>query len=271
MMNENWVLVLDVDGTLLDAQERIHAQDMEILQRGVPCVDLVLNTGRPLYSLQRCFARNGLFADGLLPLAVVERNGAGVFAARLQELHQAVFPVEIQKTVIRRIQEHPTVTLLLQSSRTEVAVQITPYGARQAARFDFEPQIWNGADDLPLVGKIMCISEDLEALKQIYAEMEALPVERSTSMAGIVEIGPGGVNKARGYQKLAEQLGWQDRAWAAAGDGGNDLAMLRLAKRSFAPLSAPERVRLAAGSVIDRQKNGLLRPLLSELGLREES
>jgi hydroxymethylpyrimidine pyrophosphatase-like HAD family hydrolase len=53
----------------------------------------------------------------------------------------------------------------------------------------------------------------------------------------------------------------------AAGNGDNDLEMLRLARLSFAPLLSPEQVRAAADRLIDVRKVGLLMPMLEEIGI----
>jgi len=46
---------------------------------------------------------------------------------------------------------------------------------------------------------------------------------------------------------------------------GNDLAMLALADRSFAPLDSPAKVQAGVDRIIDRRKEGILAAMIGEL------
>ena len=54
----------------------------------------------------------------------------------------------------------------------------------------------------------------------------------------------------------------EDSPLFTAGDGGNDVPMLKEAKVSFAPASASQAAKAAADVIIDTDKDGLLGPML---------
>jgi hydroxymethylpyrimidine pyrophosphatase-like HAD family hydrolase len=53
-----------------------------------------------------------------------------------------------------------------------------------------------------------------------------------------------------------------------AGDGENDLTLFEMATLSFAPLDSPPAIRTRADRVLDVRKEGLLAPILEEIGRR---
>ena len=69
------IICLDFDGTLVDKQGYIHPQDVEILSAPGDAI-FVPATGRPLHSVRKVFARNGLFTGQPIPLPLILDNGA---------------------------------------------------------------------------------------------------------------------------------------------------------------------------------------------------
>ena len=53
-----------------------------------------------------------------------------------------------------------------------------------------------------------------------------------------------------------------------AGDGENDLALFDLATLSVAPASSPPAIRARADRILDVREEGLLTPILREIGAR---
>jgi hydroxymethylpyrimidine pyrophosphatase-like HAD family hydrolase len=52
-----------------------------------------------------------------------------------------------------------------------------------------------------------------------------------------------------------------DRDLFTTGDGGNDLAMLKMAKKSFTAITRPDDIKGQVDHVIDPTKEGLLTPI----------
>ena len=113
--------------------------------------------------------------------------------------------------------------------------------------------------------KLMCISPELSDLKNFSILSSKLPVEIAMSMEFVLEITPSGINKAVGLQRLINDLQIENRNILAAGDGGNDVQLFSLASSSFVPDNAPDKIKSYADFIINRNKSGILSPMIYSL------
>ena len=108
----------------------------------------------------------------------------------------------------------------------------------------------------------MCISQSQPELAAVAQAIRSLPVEATFSMPTALEVGPQGVDKGNGLQRLCYELGLDPSSVYAAGDGENDLALLSQARVSFAPTHAMELVKQRVFTILEVRKQGLLQPML---------
>jgi hydroxymethylpyrimidine pyrophosphatase-like HAD family hydrolase len=256
------IICFDMDGTLLDEQGCIHPNDAALLGSPEPRAAFIPCTGRPTASVRFAFARAGLFRGRPIPFHMLLQNGALLMARGERELAFRAFAPGVQQDLLALAQRFPAVTFLFLSSTSIYVLWPHPFGVALAGSFGFtlRPLAQAGSD--VAFGKVMCMSDSPAALDALRAAIASWPVESARSMPPLLEITNRGVDKGSGITALLEHAGLSGQPFYAAGDGENDLPLFRLAAASFAPSTAPDRIRSAASQVIDVSRSGLLAPVL---------
>jgi len=264
-----FVIFSDLDGTLLDQNERLHPADAELLKHGYPEVLLAIASGRPMHSIRRTIQALGLYDQEKMPLPVVSLNGAAVYAQGEDLCGVVNFDPFVQEKLVALLQEHRGATIFFQDPDAEYTQWITSFGQQALEQYWFNHRPFSSAKTDHSFCKIMCMSSEPDTLQEICDAVTGaeLSVETAYSMPTILEITPKSVNKWDGVSKLVEKLGLYGVKIFAAGDGGNDVSMLKAADCSFAPLTSPPEVRRLANKVIDTTCEGLITPMLREAGL----
>lgn len=278
------VFCFDLDGTLIDANGRIHPHDIEILKsRRDLC--LIPTTGRVLHSTRATLCRNGLFCDERLPFPLVMQNGAALYLPGEQVCAYQPFLPATQARLVDLAAAFPQAFFLLVGCDLNYMLAPTAYGREIMHHYDLHADLYSSGDGIAL-SKILVLADDPAALREVAEAGRDLPAEQAFSMPTILEFTPPGVTKASGLRRLLAILcrtGYlegdaargtassdrQDRPVFAAGDGGNDLALLRMARRTFAPLTSPIEVRQQVDRVVDTRREGILASMVSEAGLSE--
>ncbi len=260
------IICFDMDGTLLDAQGRIHPNDIALLGSREPRALFIPSTGRPARSVRCALARNGLRVEGALPFHLVLQNGSVLMAPQERLLSYAAFDAGIQKRLLDLAMGFPQVTFLFLDATDIYALWPNPFGMSLAVSFDFDVRPLTEADFNTPFSKLMCMSSSRTALDDIAAAVASWPVESAFSMPPLLEITNQNVNKATGITALLQKVGMSEQPIYAAGDGENDLPLFRIAAASFAPSTAPDIIKSAASHVIDVAQDGLLMPILKLIG-----
>lgn len=266
------VICFDFDGTLVDAEGNIHPSDVEILasQRSMA---LVPATGRPLHSVRRAFGRHGLFNGSPIPFPLVLENGAAVYGEDEKLRSQHSFDPDLQAELLRAVLASEQAGFMLHSLDEVRTVRSDDLLEAFIRRFDLDARPWDPDSDLaedwerPLT-KVVITSKDPEAVGRFEAEISGLPLELTYSLPNMLEAGPAGVHKGRGLTDLLKEAGILDGEVVVAGDGENDLTLFDVATLSFAPADSPPAIRSRADRILDVRKEGLLAPILREIGRR---
>jgi hypothetical protein len=255
------LICFDLDGTLLDDQKLIHPIDREIL---VNYRDILFipTTGRSRISVRQMFARNGIFADGVIPFPMVLQNGSVIYQANEQLFAYFPYSSEIQNELIRIARGFSQVTFLFLDVNEIHVLGGNEFGKMGVNELDFITVPFSMQSKYCQFSKLMCISDNSSILEKLNNAFACLPVEIAYSMPTILEITPHGVNKGSGLRLLLNALKLNDCLIFAAGDADNDLSILNMAHRSFAPLTSPSHIRAQVHHVIDTRVSGLLDPLI---------
>jgi hydroxymethylpyrimidine pyrophosphatase-like HAD family hydrolase len=115
--------------------------------------------------------------------------------------------------------------------------------------------------------KLVAIAETPEPLRAFDAKTTGLKLERAYSLPTVLEYTRAGIDKGRGLSILLDSTPHSDARVVVAGDGENDLPLFDLADVSFAPEDSPVSITDRADHVIDVKENGLLAPILREIGV----
>ncbi|NPV57166.1 MAG: HAD family phosphatase [Anaerolineae bacterium] len=259
------VLCFDMDGTILDQHERFYPQDVPILHSPPPHVQLLLATGRSLPSVLLTCVKNGLIEAGQqLPFPVVCQNGGVNYLPGGVTLNMQSIEPALVDEIIRQIDPYWEVTILFFLIEDILAYRVTPYGEKALALYDLDPKpMPANLRDQP-VTKVMLISQDPAPLASLYQDGADLPLERTYSFDTILEFGPRGVHKAAGIASLLDALGLSHLPLYVAGDGMNDLTMLKAATRAFVPDTGSQPARQLAHVILPVRQHGLLAPILAD-------
>jgi Cof subfamily protein (haloacid dehalogenase superfamily) len=263
MTDTRTVVCLDLDGTLLDAQERIHPQDVRMLQDNHDVI-FIPATGRSLDSTKRVFACNGLFEGTALPFPLILLNGSLLYGFEEQLLAYQAFAPDTQRQLLQRLYSQPEVCFLLLGLERNYLLSPTPFGIAACLRYQFLYEQVNDSSQVHIpISKVMCFSEKPDALAQIAQEFATLPVEGAFSMETIFELTPPGIDKGSGLRILLQRLDLSPATILAAGDGGNDLNMLNQADISITTATASSILREQVDFCLNPASQGILQQILA--------
>ncbi len=248
------MVATDVDGTLIDEQERVtprtRAAVAALVADGVP---FVLATGRPPRWIAPVV--EGL---GHAPLSVCG-NGAVIYdSAADRILHSTTLDAE-SLAWIADLAERILPGCGLAAERVGAS-------AHDAAtpQFVSSPEYehaWLNPDDTQVARGEVFAAPAIKMLIRLRgassADMRAALEPRLRGRAditystnnGLIELSAPGITKAAGLAVVAERLGVQDTAIVAFGDMPNDVPMLRMAGHGVAMANAHAEARAAADEI----------------------
>lgn len=257
------IICFDLDGTLLDIENKICPEDQKIL-REIRDVVFIPATGRSYPSIKKLFNKNGLFVDQPIPFPMVTQNGAVLYKEGEQLFRKFTFEPSLQEELIQRILPFEGITFLFFDDEEVYLYSRTPLKEEEAKRFWYFTKLLDSEHYQTPFNKVMCFAEE-PVIRKFVQTIQDLPVEGTLSLFDLYEIAPSGVNKAHGIKALLEEMEIQFPIIFAVGDAENDLEMLKMADRSYAPTSALNEALRIANKHINLSEEGLLNPILREL------
>ena len=237
------LLALDIDGTLVDASERITPSVLAAVRRARDLgVHVVLATGRSTSGIEPILEMLEL-DDG----HAVASNGAVTFTYH---------PIEI--TSATTFDAAPAVRTVLEVvPEALVAVEVVGRGYRSNAPFpegEITGEMWiENIDELisePVTRVIIRDpSSSAERFLELAHDLGLHGINYFVGYTAWLDLAPEGVSKASALSKVAAEVGVAAADVLAIGDGRNDLEMLTWAGRGVAMGQAPDEVKAAADAV----------------------
>lgn len=246
-------IACDVDGTLLTSQHTLHPRSRQAVRRAVLGL-------RRLFFLATGKSRKGALGSLGVEMAAILENAPGVF---LQGLYcvdgegNVVFEQKLTNSAVAAVEQlakECKVSVvaydgdkLYSPELTESVIELTErYGEPKVA-----PLMTSLAAYEPGIHKILLMHENVEMLRRIRPQLEALAKENNACVTQAVptmlEWMPGGCSKANGVSKLCEALGIDPSTeLLAIGDAENDVGMLEMAAIGVAVGNACPRAQEAA-------------------------
>lgn len=257
------LLVIDIDGTLLDKKGNISAEDREALAKardsGVP---VSLSTGRMAQACLGVIEQLSLdgyhiFADG----ALVSNPGQG----------QEVYVRPISQAVVRRMVEFAhqhEIDLELYSAMRYFAERETWSTEAHREFFDIEPTIldFTGLWEKERIikgGLVVTTAEEQTKARSFHLHFDSslrLSWARTPAYPGVdfINILEPQVSKGKALEALALHLGVAMSEVIAVGDGHNDISLLSMAGLAVAMGNAPDELKAVADYLtLDVEQSGL--------------
>jgi Cof subfamily protein (haloacid dehalogenase superfamily) len=251
------LLVMDVDGTLVDDRQRIPVENVRAVERlqnaGIACA---LATGRTWISAEPYIRELALEAPSIL------YNGAQLVDSTGAVLQEQTLDPEPVMIALEQAARHGFTPFLYRGH--EVLVDsITPLVAQQARKDGYT---------CPETGSLASVVSDATGgrptkllLVGTDAGAELLQRELQTRLAGkatvirsetyFVEVLPPDSGKEAALRRLCSLGGFEIDRSVAIGDNLNDLEMVRYAGLGAAPRNAHREVRDVAGYVCTSDNN----------------
>ncbi|MFD7025248.1 HAD family hydrolase [Promicromonospora sukumoe] len=253
------LVALDIDGTLVDSDQRVPAGTVEALDLvRAAGHEVVLATGRSLVGLLPIATRLGL-AQGW----AVCSNGA--LTVRLDR--SAVFGHDVVEA--RVFDPAPAIRRALDAAPSvRIAVEEVGWGWRTSGLF--EPGELNGQQKTVLLADLMAepatrVALTAPGIRRYTDALGAHGVTVAPQGPDWVDLTAWGVNKAAALDDIRAHLGIPRDRTVAVGDGVNDLDMLAWAGRSVAMGQAPAIVRSAADQITGPIDQAGVLPVLASL------
>jgi Cof subfamily protein (haloacid dehalogenase superfamily) len=254
------LIASDVDGTLLDDDEKITARTREAVQAAVDGgAQFVLATGRPPR-----WVRPVVDALGFAPMAVCA-NGAVIYDPSTDRI---VSSRTLSADMLGELAEIATrvipgaglaVERVGNSAHDAATPQFVSSPGYEHAEVSIEDLLSAPAVKL-LIRKAGARSSDMAAALAKHVGLEG-DITYSTNN-GLVEVVPLGISKATGLEELARPLGITAEGVVAFGDMPNDVPMLQWAGLGVAMGNAhPDAVAAANEVTASNEDDGLARVL----------
>jgi len=261
-MKPEAILCLDIDGTLIDDHEQVHPEDIKLINNFPQSIQLVLTTGRPLGSAKGVLHANNLFKEALLPLPGVFMNGTTAYLPEEKLTFEHHFSRKVHQQLINLAESHQGSAFAF-FTRTRVhLVNSTKFSLHISEKHYLSYRISQTTNIPAKINKMMVIENDRNKLQQVKNHTQNINAEIAYSLPYLLEFSPKGINKPAALKALLLKLNLDRLPIYAVGDGQNDLALFDLAKISFAPSSAHEKIKNKADQIIQREENGILKPIL---------
>lgn len=243
------LLVLDLDGTLVNSQKTISKHTIDTLrqvqQQGVK---IVLASGRPTY--------------GIMPMAemleiskydgyILSFNGGAILnVASGEVIYQSTLPTEVIKPLYDLTKKHSTVIV---TYRDQFALTEEPDNKYAKYELDLTRMIPQRVDYFPdavnfIPNKCLAVGEpeNILALHKDVMDNFSDCMNAFRSETFFLELVPKGIDKALSLQRLIDHLGISREEVIAVGDGFNDLSMIEFAGMGVAMANAQDAVKAAA-------------------------
>ncbi|MCT2538172.1 Cof-type HAD-IIB family hydrolase [Aquibacillus koreensis] len=280
------VVFLDMDGTILNHQNKVTLKTVEAIERVRKSgVKVAIATGRSYGEVEEILPPN-LVVDG-----IISSNGMSVHIGK-DRLVENTLPIDLVNLIIEKAREKqvyyevfptegPRVTLVedrpfmereVDGEKPDDVVISEWLSRKEAIDRDIE---WKVTLDSDKFSKFYFFSRTKDKINAWKDELEQIKksINFTTSISSEhnVEVMVANVNKASGIQYLLDRFGVHKSEVLAIGDSDNDFPMFKLVGHSVAMKNASDRVKQVVDEVTEYtcDEDGVYHYLGRKIAFRE--
>ncbi|MBP3854915.1 MAG: HAD family phosphatase [Ruminiclostridium sp.] len=260
------LIVTDMDGTLLDDDKNIAVADIKAINRFRSGGGLfAAATGRGVAMAKRIIEE----LDISTPCVIF--NGAAVYDFKADKFLWHSDMPDIADTYIRMLEkEFPDIGVEILHEKD---VYVTDNNQTVVEHMAFEQltPVYRKLEDVPKNGRFKVLiaypPEKMQAVIDFTQKHCTEGVNWVHSSPMYYEMLPEGISKASGVKKLVQLLNFQDKFVVAAGDYGNDRAMIAEADLGVAVANALESVKEAADLIVCDNNHAPMSEIIRHIGM----
>ncbi|KGX88127.1 Cof-type HAD-IIB family hydrolase [Pontibacillus litoralis] len=246
------LLVCDLDGTLIDGENKVKQQDVQAIQDAIDNgITLAIASGRMDHEIKAVLELLEQKENGHR----VSQNGAFIYDKEGQAILSNTFPPEKIQELFRSTLGEDILTTV--STATDTYVLEDNLAAQEVQKRLFhkliiEPDMLTklGTEINPSKIAVFGKTDRLKALqKEIDATYDHY-TESYISDPMCLDLMPKHISKGAAVKKLMQMYGYNPEEIACVGDSYNDLSMFELTPNSFAMPQAEDAVKEKATHVI---------------------
>jgi len=264
------LIALDIDGTLLDSQYKIHAANRRALERAVDKgAEIVLATGR-----RYAFAMPVVEELGL-PVTLITSNGAVTRDREGRELFKDLLPLEKTLALVKLFDDYRPLLVVTFDREGEHAMsaesidtlrEVVPQWIDKNLRglwlhAPIEETLTEDPIQVLYCGRIReieSIRARLEAKPELLAQVTPLRTLYHTRDLCLLDILNGGCSKGAAIARYCAARGIAAAETMAVGDNFNDLSMLQFAGRGYVMANgSPELKQMGWRAAPDNESGGV--------------
>ncbi|MDS0525376.1 HAD family hydrolase [Clostridium sp. SHJSY1] len=236
---EGYLLVSDMDGTLLNSKKEISKENKEAIKYFVEeGGKFTVATGRMLSSVEE-------FIEELnIDIPAILHNGAKIYDYEKEKVISEHFIENHRKKAIKKVyEENPHIGIEIFSDEVVYIYRSCDLTKRYKKHnynviYDFPKDIWE-KDWIKVL--LIGTEEELDALEKEY-KMKYDEGNAFRSGSNYFDIVANGVTKGRALKELIERYNMDSTKVVAVGDNMNDIEMLETASYGFCIKTGAERV-----------------------------
>lgn len=243
------MIVLDLDGTLLNDKEEISETTIRVINKISENSIIVLASARGYYRIRNYFEMLGLEKGNNY---IVGYNGCTIN----KNNHCLCFEEYLDSILVRDVSK---------SFDYDKSIRTLIYTSKMSADteciFDLEAFM-----EFNKIYKIvfLCSGSEIHDVKKILFDKYGNSFEITSSVSNRVELVPKGVSKLRAIKMIASHYGIKQNEIIAVGDGENDIEMISYAGYGIAMKNAGRLLKEQADIITEEDNNndGLAKALL---------
>ncbi len=241
------VFVFDLDGTLLDDEERLSPENKEAVLKVAEEHTVILASGRMLRSILK-FSRESFDME----FPTIAYNGSMVYVPGRGVIWNESIPPSTASDLIRRLRElkvHRQAYVNDELVAEEDNELVKAYARHSRVDYRIVEDLVElvsvyGSTKVLAIGEPEVLDEISERLKPEFPRLEIFK-----SFPTYLDFVKSGINKARALEVLADHLGFDLRDVVAFGDNDNDAPLLEVAGFGVAMGNATPRTKEVADVV----------------------
>ena len=263
-MGQYRVFVFDLDGTLINDEEKIPERNVEILKKLIEKFEVVIASGRMLKSILN--VEREYFGKELPTIAY---NGGMIYIPGKGVVFEKNLETDLAKSILvdlRRMKIHRQVyidDILYVEEDNEEARE---YAKHSNVDFQVVKDLLSLIEKKPPT-KILAIDEEkvLDTIKENLRKKYRDSIKIFKSFPTYLEFVPKDVDKGVGLKYLKETFGWKKEEIVSFGDNENDIALFKESGLGVAVANAVKDLKEVADIVAPSNNQAGVADVISDL------